>query len=216
LRRSCILRTIISSAKFRKMTNEQLIQKFNPLNAANLTPEDLEVMHGLTDQQIDVLANAYPNQPQRRSYIRYYDKNIPAAKQVFNLGTWQNLRNLRKFNNMKNLIPWDFFSPAGVARQPIKATAPAPGAKSPKKVVVDMTAKEAAAELGKNVDNPVKVVPLDGEKKVAKPAKAATGAKKGANKSASTPAAPVVDNPGATPSATGKTADTEFSDGQGQ
>lgn len=198
------------------MTNEQLIQKFNPLNAANLTGEDLEIMHGLTDQQIDVLANAYPNQPQRRSYIRYYDKNVPATKQVYNLGTWQNLRNLRKFNNMKNLIPWDFFSPAGVARQPIKATAPVPGAKAAKKVVVDMSAKEAAAELSKNVDNQAKVVPLAAEKKEAKAPKATTAAKKGANKSASTPAAPVVDNPGATPSATGKTADTEFTDGQGK
>lgn len=198
------------------MTNEQLIQKFNPLNAPNLNAEDLETMHNLTDDQIDVLANAYPNQPQRRSYIRYYDKNVPLAKQVYNLGTWQNLRNLRKFNNMKNLIPWDFFSPAGVARQPIKATAPAPGAKSPKKVVVDMSAKEAADELTKNVDKPAKVVPLANEKKEAKTPKPATAAKKSASKSASTPAAAVVENPGATPSATGKTADQEFTDGQGQ
>jgi hypothetical protein len=199
------------------MTNEQLIAKFNPLNGANVSAEDLEVMHALTDDQIDVLANAYPNTPNRRAYLRYYDKNVAPNKQVYNLGTWQNLRNLRKFNNKKNLIPWDFFNVAGAAKQPVKATTPVAGAKSPKKVVVDLTAKEAAAELAKNVDKPAGTAEGTPVKKTAKPA---TAAKKGGNKSASagagSPAAPVVENPGATPSATGKTADTEFTDGQGE
>lgn len=139
------------------MTNEQLIEKFNPMNGANLTAEDLEIMHALTDEQIDVLANAYPNQPNRRAYLRYYDKNVAASKQMYNLGTWQNLRNLRKFNAKKNLIAWDFINVAAAAKQPVKAIAPVAGAKSPKKVVVDLTAKEAAAELAAasvNVEKP--------------------------------------------------------------
>jgi hypothetical protein len=195
------------------MTNEQLIEKFNPLNGANLSAEDLETLHGLTDQQIDVLANAYPNQPNRRAYLRLYDKNVAANKQVYNLSTWQNLRNLRKFNNKKNLVPWDFFTVAGAARQPVKATAPVPGAKSPKKIVVDMSAKEAAAELAKNVDNGAKTVNLGDQKKATKPAPAA---KKGGNKSGSAAADKVVDNEGKTATAAGTTADTEFTDGQGE
>lgn len=128
------------------MTNEQLIEKFNPANLKNLTAEDLETMHGLTNDQLDVLANAYPNQPNRKAYIRLYDKNVPANKQLYNLSTWQNLRNLRKYNAKSNLIAWDFFSPSAPAA-PVKNTGAIPGAKNPKKVTVDMTAKEAAAEL---------------------------------------------------------------------
>lgn len=195
------------------MTNEQLIEKFNPLNGSNLSAEDLETLHNLTDEQIDVLANAYPNQPSRKAYLRLYDKNIKPEKQVYNLSTWQNLRNLRKFNAKKNLIAWDFFTVAGAARQPVKATAPVAGAKTPRKVVVDMTAKEAAAELTKNVDNAKTTTPGSGEKKAAKPA---TGAKKGGNKSASTAAAANVENPAPVVTEGGKPADQEFTDGSGQ
>lgn len=198
------------------MTNEQLIEKFNPLNAANVSAEELEIMHNLTDEQIDVLANAYPNQPQRRAYIRLYDKNVPANKQVFNLSTWQNLRNLRKFNNRKNLIAWDFFSVAGANRHPVKATTPIAGKQSPRKVVVDLSAKEAAAELAANVNKTGADGKPEEKKPAAKVVKAATGNGKGADKSASTAAAPNVDNPGATPSAAGTPADQEFTDGAGE
>lgn len=194
------------------MTNEQLIQKFNPVNAANLTPEDLEIMHALTDEQIDVLANAYPNQPSRRAYIRLYDKNVGANKQVYNLSTWQNLRNLRKFNAKKNLIAWDFFNVAGAARQPTKATQPVAGAKSPKKVVVDMTAKEAAAELAGNVDKTKTAASKAEEKKSVKPAAAA---KKPSSKVESTAEKIIVDKVAEATTEIGKTADIEFTDGQG-
>jgi len=197
------------------MTNEQLIEKFNPLNAANVSAEELEFMHNLTDEQIDVLANAYPNQPQRRAYIRLYDKNVPANKQVFNLSTWQNLRNLRKFNNRKNLIAWDFFSVAGANRHPVKAVAPIAGKGSPRKVVVDLSAKEAAAEVAASVNKPAEGANTGEKKPAAKVVKAATGKGKGADKSASTGAAVNVEKPGATPSATGTPADQEFGNGDG-
>jgi len=195
------------------MTNEQLIAKFNPTNGANLTPEDFEIMRALTDEQIDALANAYPNQPNRKAYLRLYDKNVAANKQLFNLSTWQNLRNLRKFNAKKNLVPYDFFNVRTMATQPVKATGTIPGAKSPKKVVVDMSAKEAAEELTKNVD---KTTQPGGSQKPVKPAKAATGAKKGATKSAVNTGAAVVDNAGISVEAPGGSPDTEFTDGQGE
>src|SRR5688572_7240405 len=90
------------------MTNEELIAKFNPANAATLTAEDLLIMRNLTDEQIAVLAEAYPNQPMRRAYLRLYDSRVAENKQIFPTSTWQNLRNARKFSNLKYLQPYDF------------------------------------------------------------------------------------------------------------
>lgn len=134
------------------MTNEQLIVKFSPKNGLNLTAEDLEAMRNLTDDQIDVLADAYPNQPTRTAYLRLYDTSLPADKQIYQLSTWQNLRNVRKFSNKKNLRPYDFYTRNAKAigqNKTVKATTT-----TAKKVVVDLTAKEAAAELTKNLTKP--------------------------------------------------------------
>jgi len=140
------------------MTNEQLIAKFNPANGANVSAEDQLEMQNFTDEQIQILAKAYPNQPQRRSYIRLYDKTLPANKQLFQLSTWQNLNNLRKYSNKKNLVAYDFLTiktkqqPRPIAGKPT----------APKRVVVDLTAQEAAAELTKAIQNQkVKAVPID-------------------------------------------------------
>lgn len=131
------------------MTNEQLIQKFNPATLGNLTAEDVEIMRNLTTDQIDVLAKAYPNQPHRKAYLRLYDKNVPAAKQLYSLSTWQNLRNLRKFQSKNNLVAWDAFNLKASVSAPVKSMTPVAGAQSPRKKVVDLTPKEAAAELQK-------------------------------------------------------------------
>lgn len=127
------------------MTNEQLIEKFNPANGANLSAEDLAIMKSLTDEQIGILAKAYPNTPGRRSYIRLYDTAIKPEKQIFQLSTWQNLNNLRKFSNKKNLVPYDYQTPGAKVNQ----LKPMAGKKivAPKRVVVDLTAQEAANEL---------------------------------------------------------------------
>lgn len=186
------------------MTNEHLIAKFNPANVANLTAQDLLEMRALTDQQIDTLAKAYPNQPSRRAYLRLYDTTKPESKQIFNLSTWQNLRNVRKYSNMKNLVPYDFVATPGQfatqAREQISRVS-GKASTSPKKVVVDLTAQEAAAELKantkpaetpapalkavtltpkpKNVENkatkPASVKPEKPAKSAASPKKAATG-----------------------------------------
>lgn len=165
------------------MNKEQLIEKFNPLNGSKLTAEDLETLRGLNDEQIDILANAYPNTPTRRAYLRLYDKNLAADKQLYQLSTWQNIRNLRKFSAKKNLIPYDFFTSAAAYNkanqgQAMKATGSTTSPK--KKVVVDLTAKEAAAELASAITKPAG----DGKQKTtpAKVVKSVDSVKKPAGK----------------------------------
>lgn len=133
------------------MTNEQLIEKFNPANSGALAAEDLELLRGLSDAQIDVLADAYPNKPTRRAYLRLYDTSLQPNKQLYQLSTWQNLRNVRKFSNKKNLIPYDFSAtPASLTRQQMAAK-PAQQKGNVKQVLVDLSATEAAAELTKTL-----------------------------------------------------------------
>jgi hypothetical protein len=132
------------------MNNQELVTKFNPANAANLTPEDLAILRDLNDAQITVLAQAYPNQPTRRAYLILYDQNLPLNKQFYHLSTWQNLNNVRKFANRKNLIPWTFTA----LHSNTNKQAPTPSMTSKPagpRVPVDLTANEAAAELEKSL-----------------------------------------------------------------
>jgi hypothetical protein len=128
------------------MTNQELIAKFNPLNAPNLSAEDLETLRHLTDDQIDVLAEAFPNQPTRRAYLILYDQNVPENKQLYQLSTWQNLRNVRKFANRKNLIPWTFQS-LFMRNSKQAQTGGVQARPSAQRVSVDLTANEAQEEL---------------------------------------------------------------------
>lgn len=130
------------------MTNAELIALFNPNNAANIGAQDLETMRALTDDQIDVLADAFPNVPTRRAYLILFDQNLPDNKQLYQLSTWQNLRNVRKYSNRKNLIAFTFKSifdrKAGAAAGQTtmhKTTGAA------KRVAVDLTAEQAKKEL---------------------------------------------------------------------
>lgn len=185
------------------MTNEQLIEKFNPANGPLLTAEDLVMMRELTDEQINVLAEAYPNQPTRRSYLRLYDKQLPEDKQLYQLSTWQNLRNVRKFSAKKNLVAYDFFK-VGSMPAAVKKTA-VPAKSSPKKVVVDLSAQEAAAELKKNlVDKPAKTSPAKASTN--KP-KAAAGKASGGKKKSDTAQQSGVENTSLPP-------DEQFTDAQ--
>lgn len=123
------------------MTDQQILTRFNPQNRTPLSPEELEVFRNLSDDQIDKLAREYPNQPSSRSYLILYDDHVPANKQMFQLSTWQNLRNIRKFSNKKNFRPWEF--------KGVNPPANLRGAVQPRTqhVVVDMSAQEAAAKL---------------------------------------------------------------------
>lgn len=132
------------------MTRDEIIARFNPSADPNFTPEELEVLRKLTDEDIEALAAAYPNQPARKSYLRLYDTNIKQEnKQIFSPSTWQNIRNLRKYSNIKNLIPWDFMTTQATKRlaaRPPQRTVPAA-----KRVVIDMSAQEAADELARSI-----------------------------------------------------------------
>lgn len=127
------------------MQNADLVARFNPANAKNLTPQDLNDMRNLTDAELDQLAEAYPNKPAGKAYLRLYDTSVAENKQLYPLSTWQNLRNVRKFSNMKNLKPFDFFDRN--AKPEVAATATRPGKAPAVKKVVDLSAQEAAAEL---------------------------------------------------------------------
>lgn len=183
------------------MTNEQLIAKFNPANGPNLNAEDLEVMRKLTDAELEVLAEAYPNQPMRRAYLRLYDTRVAENKQLFQPSTWQNLRNVRKFSNFKHLVPYDFIA-LGKANTPAKIVPMQTGKNttSPKKTVVDLSAKDAAAELAKSIAKPaekgsVDKVPVDNTVSVkSKTSKPAPAASKGGAKKGKETAAAVVEN----------------------
>jgi hypothetical protein len=137
------------------MTNDELISKYNPANAANLTAEDLEGMRALTDDQLGVLAKAFPNEPSRKPYLLLYDNRVKPEKQIWPPSTWQNLYNVRKFANQKNLLPYTFRSLHNEAKLPatVRAARQQTGATSTsaKKVVVDLTAQQAKAELEKHL-----------------------------------------------------------------
>lgn len=176
------------------MTNEQLIVKFNPASADQLTAEDLEVLRGLSDDQIDVLANTYPNTPSRRSYLRLYDTKLAADKQIYQLSTWQNLRNVRKFANQKNLRPYDFLLKGNRLQSKPSATGTVKSmTSSPKKVVVDLTATQAAEELKNSlkVDKSGSESQPDTKPKTTKPAPSKG---KSGGKAKAKPAGEVVEN----------------------
>lgn len=137
------------------LSKDQLIEKFNPENAANMTAEDLEIMRALTNDELRVLAAAYPNQPVRKAYLILYDTSVKdQARQLFPLSTWQNLFNVRVGQAMKNLIPWDFKknlpnmkNRATARRIPIAAPAQ-------QRRIIDITPQEAANELSQAIQNP--------------------------------------------------------------
>jgi hypothetical protein len=192
------------------MTNEQLIATFNPANAGNLSAADLEILKNLSDEQIGVLAQAYPNTPTRKPYLRLYDTKLAENKQLFQLSTWQNLRNVRKFSNMKNLKPYDFILP-GNKLQTAKSSGKTGAAKtagSPRKVVVDLTAKEAADLLKQDLQAGDKKQP--GAKAEKKPA-----ATKPATSKASAPKKGLTAVPPAPVNNQADQPDKEFTDGQG-
>lgn len=130
------------------MTTQEMVAKFNPANAQNLTAEDILDMQALNDAQIDALAAAYPNQPTRKPYLVLFDKSTDVKRQLYPLSTWQSLKNVRKFANKKNLVAYTFRELFN-AKLPMTAGSPSRRAMmSPaKSVQSDLTAEQAAAEL---------------------------------------------------------------------
>lgn len=130
------------------MTDEELIQKFNPATAGGLTDADLAIMRGLTTEQIAVLAKAYPNNGHQRPYLLLADASLPENKQLFPLSTWQNLHSLHKFHSKTNFSAYTFkalFKPAGKIPTIAGVRSDGPGGK-----VVDLSSKQAADLLREN------------------------------------------------------------------
>lgn len=130
------------------MTNDELIQKFNPATAGGLTEKDLAIMRGLTTEQIGVLAGAYPNNAHQRPYLLLADSTLPENKQLFPLSTWQNLHTLHKYHAKKNFSAFTF----KVLFTPTKKAPSLPGVRSavnPGKVV-DLSSNQAAELLRQN------------------------------------------------------------------
>ncbi len=135
------------------MTNEELIAKYGPSNARNLSEEDLAEMRNLTTDQIEALAKAHPNGARHRAYLVLYDLNVAPEKQMHNLSTWQNLFNVRKYSNMKNLVPYTFrelFSKPSVSRGTPVANRSGGLKTVTARKVIDLSAGEAAKELQAN------------------------------------------------------------------
>jgi hypothetical protein len=84
-----------------------ILEIYNPANAASLTDEQITAMRSLSVEQIAELAKAYPNGPTGNSYLRLHDKNLADDKQIYPLSTWQNLHNLHKISNF-NFTPISF------------------------------------------------------------------------------------------------------------
>lgn len=131
------------------MTNEELIQKFNPAAAGKLTNDDLAILRGLTVDQIGVLAKAYPNEATNKPYLLLHDSGVKDDKQLYPLSTWQNLYNLYKYHGKKNFTAYTFKALFVKSNKtpslPGLRSAPAATGK-----VIDLSSTEAAALLREN------------------------------------------------------------------
>lgn len=126
------------------MTNEQLIELYNPTNAASLTPEQVTGLQNLSDAQICALAKAYPNKPRGNAYLVLYDKDMPMNKQLFTLSTWNNLCNLRSKMSKKNYVAYTF---KALFIQTTGNNTQRAAAMPSQKEVVDISTSEAAKAL---------------------------------------------------------------------
>jgi hypothetical protein len=76
----------------------KLIETYNPQNAKALDAQQIEAMQHFSNEQIEELAAAYPNQPRGNNYLVLINTTLPANKQVYQLSTWKNLASLRRLN----------------------------------------------------------------------------------------------------------------------
>lgn len=120
------------------MTTDQLIKTYNPTAVAHLTKEQIDNMKNLTDEQIKILAEAYPNTPSANAYLVLFDTKLDFNKQLFSLSTWSNLHRLHSKQRMVNYRPYTFrelFVPERQAKAVVKT-------KIPSAKPIDLSAKE--------------------------------------------------------------------------
>src|SRR6185369_12205212 len=85
-----------------------LVKLYNPASAASLTPDQLQALQTLTNDQIRELAQAYPNATMQQAYLLIIDSQKPISKQIPNLSTFESLWNLRTKNGQKQYVAFNF------------------------------------------------------------------------------------------------------------
>lgn len=120
-----------------------VIEVYNPANAANLTDEQKAAMASLTKEEVKALAKAYPNQPHSNNYLLLFDKRLPADRQLYQVSSWQNLNQLWDIAQLQ-FVPFGF---RGVDVQQPTVAAPKP-VEVPAKTTVDLSKEDAASAEG--------------------------------------------------------------------
>lgn len=115
---------------------KELIEKYSPFNAKNLTADELKAMQDFTVDDLKQLSEAYPNKGNQKAYLILFDKGKPENKQVFPLSTWTNLYQLFRLGN-KQYTAYSFKSIFNRQKQAVKKVAP----------VQDLTNQQAKEEL---------------------------------------------------------------------
>jgi hypothetical protein len=105
---------------------KDIVDMFNPLNALSIPEPAFELFPHLTNEQIEALATAYPNQATGNAYLVLTDKTVKSGKQLFPRSTWQNLRNLRRLEAGKNYVAFGYAARIN-EQQKIKAALPVTG-----------------------------------------------------------------------------------------
>lgn len=90
------------------MDKEQLIELYNPSNSKSLTEENVKQLAGLSNEDLKVLAEAYPNKPTSNNYLVLKNTKLADDKQTYQLSTFANLYALRTRHNAANFIPISF------------------------------------------------------------------------------------------------------------
>lgn len=117
-----------------------LIETYNPANAANLTEQEISAMQNLTKEEIAALAEAYPNSPQSNNYLLLIDKRLPADKQLYQMSSWKNLKDLLDLAQT-HFVAFGFRGAAQTIPQAVADM-------FPNKTVVDLSEEDASKAEG--------------------------------------------------------------------
>lgn len=128
------------------MTKEML-EKYSPYNAKNLTQEDLAEMASFTKEDVKALAEEYPNKNFPSAYLILKDKTKPENKQLFPLSTWKNFYELLKLNQSQ-FVAHSFKSIFRPKAAPLKA--------APVQDLTNAAAKQELKTAGQQTANETK------------------------------------------------------------
>lgn len=96
-------------SNFSSLTDDEIIELFNPANAQSLPEEALNLMPMLTDEHLKVLAKAYPNQATNNSYLILKD-TAATGRELYPRSTFANLLAAKNLGGKKTLVALTFTS----------------------------------------------------------------------------------------------------------